>query len=480
MGHFLNGNFDFMDLTKNKFYPIFEAQRKNQFAVGNSSPKARIKKLNALKEAVETTYRTEILQALYDDFKKPATEAELTEIYQIIGEIKMAKSYLKSWMRNQPVDTPLALLGSSSWVRYEPKGVCLIISPWNFPINLTFGPLVSAIAAGNTVILKPSELTPNASAVMKKIVTAVFPEDEVALVEGEVEVARELLKLPFNHIFFTGSPKVGKLVMQAAAQHLSSVTLELGGKSPTIVDETANLKAAARKIAWGKFINAGQVCISPDYLLVQESVKARFLKLLQEQIRAMFSESPSGSASYARIVNSRHYQRLLSYLEEASEKGSEVISAEAPDAAENYLPPTLVTDPDDTSKLMEEEIFGPILPVKSFRDTKEVIAYINQKEKPLALYIYSKNKKAVKEIIRNTRAGATCINNNVLHYANHNLPFGGSNNSGLGKSHGFYGFKAFSNERAILKQHTPGAMELLFPPYTNLKKKIAKLTLKWF
>ncbi len=383
-------------------------------------------------------------------------------------------------MRNQPVGTPLALLGSSSWVRYEPKGVCLIISPWNFPINLTFGPLVSAIAAGNTVILKPSELTPNAAAVMKKIVSAVFPENEVALVEGEVEVAQELLKLPFNHIFFTGSPKVGKLVMQAAAQHLASVTLELGGKSPTIVDETANLKAAARKIAWGKFLNAGQVCISPDYLLVQESVKARFLELLQEQIQAMFTSSPSESDSYARIVNARHYQRLLSYLEEAREKGSSVISTEEADKGENYIPPTLVTDPPEDSTLMEEEIFGPILPVKSFQDLPEVIAYLNQKEKPLALYIYSKSKKSVNQIISNTRAGATCINNNVLHYANHNLPFGGSNNSGLGKSHGFYGFKAFSNERAVLKQHTPGAMELLFPPYTQLKKRIAKLTLKWF
>ncbi|MCX2719202.1 aldehyde dehydrogenase family protein [Lentiprolixibacter aurantiacus] len=469
-----------MDITKNKFYALFERQQKNQFAVANTSFKTRIQKLNKLKKAVEETYREQILQAIYDDFKKPATETDLTEVYQIVGEIKFVRSRLRSWMGKQRVETPLTLTGSSSWVRYEPKGVCLIISPWNFPFNLTLGPLISAVAAGNTVIIKPSEMTPNSSRVMKQIIEAVFPENEVALLEGEVEVAQELLKLPFNHIFFTGSPKVGKLVMQAAAQNLSSVTLELGGKSPTIVDQSANLKTAARKIAWAKFMNAGQVCISPDYLLVQESVKEVFLSELQKQIRAMFTESPSQSDSYARIVNSRHLKRLMASLEEARGKGGEVVTPEQIETEDNYFPPTLVLNPPQDSTLMQEEIFGPILPVISYGKTEEAIAFINQKEKPLALYIYSKNRKTAKKIIQNTRAGATCINNSVVHYANHNLPFGGSNNSGIGKSHGFYGFKAFSNERAILKQHTPGAMELLFPPYTNLKKKLARLTIKWF
>ena len=469
-----------MDITQNKYYPLFEAQQKNQFAVGNTSYKTRIKKLNKLKKAVEETYREQIQQAIYDDFKKPATETDLTEVYQIVGEIKFVKSRLRSWMRKQRVETPFTLTGSSSWVRHEPKGVCLIISPWNFPFNLTLGPLISAVAAGNTVMIKPSEMTPNSSAVMKRIVEDVFPENEVVLLEGEVEVAQELLKLPFNHIFFTGSPKVGKLVMQEAAQNLSSVTLELGGKSPTIVDQTANLKAAARKIAWAKFMNAGQVCISPDYLLVQESVRDTFLEELQKQVKTMFSEAPSQSDSYARIVNSRHFKRLSATLEEAKEKGGQVVAPEHINLEDNYFPPTLVLNPPEESNLMQEEIFGPILPVISYRDTEEVITLINQKEKPLALYIYTKNKKTADQIIRNTRAGATCINNSVVHYANHNLPFGGSNNSGIGKSHGFHGFKAFSNERAILKQHTPGAMELLFPPYTNLKQKLARLTIKWF
>ncbi len=469
-----------MDITKNKFYPLFETQRRNQLALGNTSYKSRIKKLNKLKKAVEDTYREQIKQAIFDDFKKPPTETDLTEVYQIIGEIKFVRSRLRSWMRKQPVDTPFTLTGSSSWVQYEPKGVCLIISPWNFPFNLTLGPLISAVAAGNAVIIKPSEMTPNASAVMKQIVEAVFPENEVALIEGEVDVAQELQKLPFNHIFFTGSPKEGKMVMQAAAQHLSSVTLELGGKSPTIVDKTANLKTAARKIAWGKFMNAGQVCISPDYLLVQESIKKPFLEELQKQIKAMFTEAPSQSDSYARIVNSRHFRRLSETLEEAREKSGDVVAPEPISTADNYFPPTLVLDPPNETSLMQEEIFGPILPVISYGNTEEAIAFINKKEKPLALYIYSKDRKTADTIIQNTRAGATCINNSIVHYANHNLPFGGSNNSGIGKSHGFYGFKAFSNERAILKQHTPGAMELLFPPYTNLKQKVAKLTIKWF
>ena len=469
-----------MDIAENKFYSLFEAQQKNQLAVGNSSYKTRIKKLNALKKAVEVTFREQILQALYDDFKKPPIETDLTEVYQIISEIKFVRSRLRSWMRKQRMETPLPLAGSSSWVRYEPKGVCLIISPWNFPFNLTLGPLISAIAAGNTVMLKPSEMTQNSSAVMKQIVAAVFPENEVVLIEGEAEVAQELLQLPFNHIFFTGSPGIGKLVMQAAAKNLSSVTLELGGKSPTIVDETANLKAAARKIAWGKFMNAGQICISPDYLLVQESVQTVFLEELQKQIQSMFSEAPSQSDSYARIVNSRHYKRLMRYLEDAEEKGGQILTTEKAESADNYLPPTVVVNPPKDSMLMQEEIFGPILPVIPFTKTAEAIDFINQKEKPLALYIYTKNKKTANQIIRNTRAGATCINNSIVHYANHNLPFGGSNNSGIGKSHGFYGFRAFSNERAILKQYTFGAMELLFPPYTNIKQKLAKLTIKWF
>ena len=465
---------------KNKFWNLFKKQRANKFNVGNSTYKQRIKKLNALKKAVEITYRDRIRQALYSDFKKPFTETDLTEIYQVIGEIKHVKSHLKSWMKKQKVDTPLALIGSSSWYKYEPKGVCLIISPWNFPLNLTFGPLVSAIAAGNTAILKPSEMTPNIAGVMKEIVRDLFDENEVALVQGEVEVAQELLKLPFNHIFFTGSPNVGKIVMKSAAEHLTSITLELGGKSPTIVDKTANVKSAAKKIAWGKFINNGQICVSPDYLLIHEEVKDAFLSEFKKQIVTFFDEDASTSNSYCRIVNERHFKRLQNHLEDAKSKHAFIEIGGKTNSEENFIEPTVISNLPEESTLFQEEIFGPILPVKTYNTIGEAISYINSKEKPLALYIYSKSKGIANKIISNTRAGSTCINTNVLQYSNHNLPFGGTNNSGIGKSHGIFGFQEFSNMRSVLKQHTKGSIEFLFPPYNNFKQKLANFTIKWF
>jgi aldehyde dehydrogenase (NAD+) len=362
------------------------------------------------------------------------------------------------------VSTPLALSGTSSRYQYEPKGTCLIISPWNFPVNLTFGPLVSAIAAGNTAILKPSEITPHTSTIMAKIVKELFPEDEVCMVEGGIEVSRELLKLPFNHIFFTGSPGVGKVVMKAAAENLSTVTLELGGKSPVIVDETANLKSAAKKIAWGKFLNSGQICISPDYLLVKESVKDALIEAIMNQVQNFYSANPSESNSYSRIVNKSHYLRLVGHLEDAKSKGATLAIGGDYEAESCYIAPTLLNNLPDTATLMQEEIFGPLLPVISYKSTDEAISYINAREKPLALYIYSRDSHTTEHILKQTRAGSTCINTNLLQYSNLHLPFGGVNNSGMGKSHGYYGFREFSNQRSVLEQHFPTAMELLFPP----------------
>jgi len=469
-----------MNYSENSFAELFNKQKSNQYNIGNTSYKERVKKLNALKKAIEFSYKDKIRQALYDDFKKPFTETDLTEIYPVVGEIKHAKSHLKSWMKNQTVETPIALLGSSSWFKYESKGVCLIISPWNFPVNLTFGPLVSAIAAGNTVILKPSEMTPHISKVMSDIVKDIFNENEVALVEGEVEVSQELLKLPFNHIFFTGSPNVGKLIMKAAAEHLTSVTLELGGKSPTIIDETANLKSTAKKIAWGKFINNGQVCVSPDYILVKETIKDEFLAELKRQLKYFYSEDVSQSKDYSRVVNEKHFNRLVNHLNDAKDKKATIEIGGKYISEENFIEPTVVSNLPDDASLLQDEIFGPILPIKTYKTIEEAINYINSKEKPLALYIYSKSKKTAHQIINNTRAGSTCINNNVIQYTNHYLPFGGSNNSGIGKSHGLFGFKEFSNERSVLKQHTKGSIEFLFPPYTDFKQKLVDLTIKWF
>lgn len=459
---------------------LFELQQKHQQNTGQKSYNQRIKLLNALQRAVETTYRDDILTALMKDLAKPVVEAEMTEIYQIIDEIKYAKRYLHQWMKMQRVKTPLSMLGASSHYIYEPKGVCLIISPWNFPFNLTFCPLVSALAAGNSVILKPSEMTPYSAQVMQTLVDDVFKKEEVALVQGEVETSTALLNLPFNHIFFTGSPQVGKIVMKAASQHLSSVTLELGGKSPVIVDETANIKMAAKKIMWGKFMNCGQICVAPDYLLIHQSVKSEFLKECRDWLETYFSKTPETSDSYGRIVTEKHFKRLTKFIEEAKIEGANILVGGNSDLISKYIEPTLIENLTEQSDLLKQEIFGPILPIVTYNSLDEAISYVNSKERPLALYIFSKSKKNTDKVINQTRAGGSCINNCVIHLGNPELPFGGVNNSGIGRSHGFFGFQAFSNQRAILKQHTYGITELLFPPYNSFKEKVANLTIKWF
>ena len=457
----------------------FALQQQQQYIVANSTASERIKKLKKLKEVI-FKYRPEIKEALYNDFRKHPSEADLSEVYAAISEINHTCSNLKRWMRNESVSTPISLLGSSSHIRYEPKGVVLIISPWNFPISLTLSPLVSAIAAGNTVMLKPSEHTPHASKVLKKIIEEVFSKEEAALFEGSVETSTTLLALPFNHIFFTGSPGVGKIVMTAAAKHLSSVTLELGGKSPTIVDETADIDTAARRIAWGKFMNNGQVCVAPDYIFVHESKKQLFIDTVKKYIQTLYTENPAEEASYARIVNHRHYLRIKDYIQEAIENGATVEAGATFDDDQNYIAPTILTHVSKKSLLMENEIFGPVMPIFGYTDIEEVIQEINQRAKPLALYIYSSRNKNIEHILANTRAGGTCINHNSVHFFNTNLPFGGSNTSGIGKSHGVFGFKSFSNARGILKQHVPNALELLMPPYNGFKQKLIDFTMKYF
>lgn len=468
------------DFKNNRYFDLFSKQNDHQFVVGKSTYSERVEKLNKLQYAVEHTFRAQIKTALFKDLGKPEVEAELTEVYPIIGDIKHAKTYLHKWMRKQKVKTPLAMLGASSYYTYESKGVCLIISPWNFPFNLTFGPLISAIAAGNTAIIKPSEMTPHASALMAKIIKELFKEDEVAVVEGEVEVSTELLKLPFHHIFFTGSPTVGKIVMSAAAKNLTSVTLELGGKSPIIIDETANIDMAAKKIIWGKFLNCGQICVAPDYVLIHQSIKTEFIAACKKWLINFYRAHPSTSKSYGRIVNNKHLERLSAHINNAKDlKATFEVGGEV-NADDKYIAPTIISDLNENATVLKEEIFGPILPILTYDALDECIAYVNSKDRPLALYVFSKHKGNTKTIIANTRAGGTCINNTIIHYANHHLPFGGVNTSGIGKSHGFFGFEAFSNKRAIVKQHTIGATEFLFPPYSKFKEKMARLTIKWF
>lgn len=467
------------ELDKEKVIKIFNIQLANQYKIAESTAAQRSVKLKKLHDTI-LKYREAIREALFKDYRRHSAEVDLAEIFPITSKIKHTRRHLKSWMAPKRVSTPLSLLGSSSWIHYEPKGVCLIISPWNYPIQLALGPLISAVAAGNAVVIKPSEMTPNSSAILRRIIEEVFEENEVAVIEGGVDTSTALLELPFNHIFFTGAPEIGKIVMAAAAKHLASVTLELGGKSPTIVDESADIDIAAARIAWVKYSNNGQICLAPDYVMVHESKVDAFKEAVKNKIREYYGDDAATSESYMRIVNARHFNRVRTYLDESVKAGARVIYGGKSNAEENFLEPTIVTDVPLDSALMQNEIFGPIMPIIPYRDIQEVIDLIRSKEKPLALYIYSKNKQNIERIINSTRAGGTCINHNSVHFFNPNLPFGGSNNSGLGKSNGKFGFLDFTNERAVYKQILPSPLDRLAPPYNAMKMKLIDMTIKWF
>lgn len=450
---------------------LFAALAANRQAVADTTAAQRVAKLHRLQDSL-LRHRKEAQEALYADFQRHASEVDLTEIYPVCGEIRFAARHLAAWMRPQKVPTPLSLLGSRSWIEWQPKGVVLILAPWNFPINLTLGPLVSAVAAGNTVMLKPSEFTPHSNAVIKSVIGDVFDADEVVLVEGDVEVARRVLELPFQHIFFTGSPAVGKQVMAAAARHLASVTLELGGKSPTIVDASADLKTAARRIAWAKWLNNGQICIAPDYLYVHQSRHDELVALLGKMARRFYGEQPQCSPSYGRLLNRRQFDRIAAYLDRPGIRM---------DAEDRFIEPTVLTGVDPTDRIMQEEIFGPVLPVLSYDRIEEPLRHIAAGEKPLALYVYTQDQKTIDTVLRHTRAGGTCINHNGLQFFNQNLPFGGDNHSGIGKGHGLFGFQAFSNPRAVLHQKASfSPIELMMPPYgSRWKRFLIDLTLRW-
>jgi aldehyde dehydrogenase (NAD+) len=414
------------------------------------------------------------------DFKKPAAEVDLTEILPIISEANDALRHLRRWMKPQRVMPTLMMFGTQAWVQHEPRGRCLIMSPWNYPANLTLGPLVSAIAAGNTVILKPSEMTPHMTAVMIRIVRELFSEDEVAIFDGDASVATALLALPFDHIFFTGSPAIGKVVMAAAAKHLTSVTLELGGKSPTIVDASADLKAAARNILWGKYTNNGQTCIAPDHLFVHESIRDAFIEECRKVLATSYGESAEAqknSPYLARIVNTRHTQRVAGLLNDATARGAKVLTGGAIDETQCFVAPTLLTDIPADARIMSEEIFGPLLPIVPYSNLDQVIAEINARPKPLALYVWSRNEAMIRKVLQQTSAGGTCINHSVVQYIHARLPFGGVNNSGIGNAHGIYGFKAFSHERAIVRNRYQLA-SLFNPPFTSFTQFVGKVLLK--
>jgi aldehyde dehydrogenase (NAD+) len=448
-----------------------------EIALGNANE--RKLKLKKLEQSI-LQHRDAICDGMQKDFNKPATEVDLTEIYPVLLEIRFAISNLSDWMIDKSVPTPLSLFGAKSKIRFEPKGATLIISPWNYPFQLLLAPLVSAIAAGCTAILKPSEYTPHTNLALKQIITECFDADEVSMVEGGVEVSTELLKLKFDHIFFTGSPQVGKIVMSAAAKNLTSVTLELGGKSPTIIDETADLNATVSRIVWAKFINAGQTCIAPDYILIHESQREAFVNKMAAQIERSYGIKSDHSKDFASIINKKHFDRLNNLLNEAETQGAKVVFRGQSNAAKNVIAPTLIENISLNSSLMQEEIFGPLLPIITYKEKEEVIDLIQSKEKPLALYVYSKSKKNIDFFLSNTTSGGVGINMSAAHIGNSNLPFGGVNNSGIGKSRGYFGFLEFSNQRAILDQKIKSSVEFLSPPYTSVKHKLISFLMKYF
>lgn len=459
---------------------IFNAQQKNRQAVKNTTATQRKAKLKKLISTINE-YRTKIQDAVYADLRKPAIETDYAEIYNVITECRHAIDHLDEWTATHEVDTPLLFIGSSSKIVYEPKGVTLILTPWNYPFMMPAQHLVAAVAAGCTVIIKPSEFTPHTSALVKELLGKVFAENELAVIEGDYTISTELLKLKFDHIHFTGSPAVGKVVMRAAAEHLTSVTLELGGKSPVIIDETANIDAAVKKITWGKYINCGQTCIAPDYILVHDSKKDEFVAKLDANIKKVFGGDTEKSPDMGRIVNNKHFTRIKGLLDEAVSKGAKIETGGQTNEADNFIAPTVITNVSLDSKIMQEEIFGPVLPVLSYHNTDDALNVINGKEKPLALYIFSGSSKKQDFWMDNTSAGGSCINDTVVHITQPNLPFGGVNNSGIGKSFGFYGFKEFSNERGVLKAlHSGSVVTPLWQPYGKLAKFVADLMIKYF
>jgi aldehyde dehydrogenase (NAD+) len=467
------------DQLRDQIGTIFTAQRNHAPQMALTTARERMERIRRIQSWIITN-EADIAQAMYADFKKPTSEALLGDLGAVHYEIKYMLKHLKSWLKPQPVPTPLSLIGTRSYVRHEPKGTMLIIAPWNYPFGLVIKPLVTAIAAGNVCILKPSEMTPHTATLLKQMIAELFPTEEVAVCEGDANVATALLELPFNHIFFTGSPAVGKIVMAAAAKNLTSVSLELGGKSPCIIDESADIQASAERVAWGKFFNNGQTCIAPDYVLVHESVKTPFIEAFRRSVQAMYS--PDGnpieaSDSYCRLVNNRHFRRVQRLINDAVEQGATVTMGGKMKEADNFIEPTVLENLTDDMAVMNEEIFGPVLPVLSYSTNDEVLKTINSREKPLALYIMSRNQKNIDYLMARTSAGDSVINELMFQFAHIDLPFGGVNNSGIGKTNGFYGFQEFSNMRGVI-QRDFGTSKFIYPPYTDLVKKLVAFVVR--
>lgn len=433
----------------------------------------RIKNLKKLNDIIKKN-EDKILNELKKDLGKSNFEGYVTEVGILYDDINFHIKNVKKWSSEEKRKSPIVYYPSKSYIYKEPYGVTLIIGPFNYPFQLVIAPLIGAISAGNTAIIKPSENSRNIALLLEKLINENFPEGYLRVVNplGGKETVSLLLDKPFDYIFFTGSVRVGKLVMQKAAQHLTPVTLELGGKSPCIFDSDAKLKLAAKRIVWGKFLNAGQTCVAPDYLCVHKSVKDELLKLIINEIRIQFGENVRNSEDYPRIVNKSSLERLSGYLNDGK-----IYYGGNIDEDNLYMEPTLIIKPDLNSPLMSDEIFGPILPILVYENLDNVIKFINHREKPLALYYFSESKKKIKYVLTSTTSGGVTINDTIIHVANPNLPFGGVGNSGVGKYHGKESFETFTHNKSVMKRGTFIEFNIRFAPYKNklnLVKRIMK------
>lgn len=428
----------------------------------------RLKQLKKL-ETILCKNEKEILNALYSDLHKTNFEGYFSELGIVKEELKFTLRHLKKWMKPVRVPTPLAHFKSTSRILYEPFGTVLIMSPWNYPVNLTLAPLVGAIAAGNCAAVKPSNYSPATSAVLDKLISDNFPAEYISVITGGREENTSLLEQRFDYIFFTGGTTVGKLVMQAAAKYVTPVTLELGGKSPCIVEESANLKIAARRIVFGKYLNAGQTCVAPDYLLLQNSVKDKFVAEIKTAVNEAFPTETYKDMHLPHIVNEKHFERLMNLM-----KGEKIILGGTGDSRRRFIEPTILDGITFDSKIMQEEIFGPILPVLTFDSIDYTIKEIKDRERPLALYLFTKNKSIEKKVLSEISFGGGCINDTIVHLATNHLPFGGVGFSGMGKYHGMESFKVFSNAKSILKKAYFPDISVRYHPYSESKLKLIR------
>ena len=431
----------------------------------------RLENLNRLKNAI-TKNEAKILEALKKDLSKSTYAGYLTEVGVALDEIRFVSRRLKSWARPRRVRTPYYLPFASSRIYSEPYGIALIIAPWNYPFLLSISPLIGSIAAGNCNVLKPSEYAPHTSSIISWIIERHFGNQYLAVIEGDARIGEDLLKERFDYIFFTGSVSVGKIVMSAAAKNLTPVTLELGGKSPCIVDKDVDIDLAAKRIVFGKFLNAGQTCIAPDFLLVHQSIKLKFLDQIKKYLNKFYGEDPRTSPDYVRIINTRHFNRLVDLLKE-----SHIIVGGQNDPDELYVAPTLIDNVTWEHPVMQDEIFGPILPVLEFDSLREIISILNSRPKPLALYVFSNQPDRCQQVIDQVSFGGGCINDTLVQFGNPHLPFGGVGNSGMGSYHGKFGFDTFSHKKGVVKKWFAYEPPLRFPPYKN-KLKFLKKVLK--